>query len=220
MVKLIVFDWNGTLLSDVYECMEADNLVLKAFGGKTVDIRTYRDTIVVPVIHFYVAQGCSRQKIAQDSQKASNIFFKKYKELADKTTLRKGTTELLQWLQSHSIEAIILSNHSPEGIHYHLDRFGIAKYFSDILADVGDSSLIKQEKGERLKKYLHQRDFSPSNAAIIGDTAEEAEIGKSLGMLTVAITGGYFSESRLKKADPDYLVHDLRELRDIVEQTQ
>lgn len=220
MVKLIVFDWNGTLLSDVRECMEADNLVLKAFGGKLVNIRTYRDTIIVPVINFYVAHGCSRKKIAQDSQKAGDIFFKKYKELADKTTLRKGARGLLKWLKAHSIEAVILSNHSPEGIYYHLDRFDIEKYFNAVLADVGDSSLMKQEKGERLKKYLYQRDFSPSDAAIIGDTAEETEIGKRLGMLTVAITGGYFSESRLKAADPDYLVRDLGELRNIIETTR
>ncbi|MFA6549934.1 MAG: HAD family hydrolase, partial [Candidatus Gracilibacteria bacterium] len=69
MKKLIVFDWNGTLLSDTQACMEADNHVLKAFGGKSVDLKTYRDTIVIPAIDFCVQHGCNRKEIQQKSQK-------------------------------------------------------------------------------------------------------------------------------------------------------
>ena len=34
MIKLVVFDWNGTLLSDAVATTEADNHVLGLFGIK------------------------------------------------------------------------------------------------------------------------------------------------------------------------------------------
>lgn len=54
---------------------------------------------------------------------------------------------------------------------------------------------------------------------IIGDSPEEVEIGKDVGIKTVAITGGYYSTSRLRKSKPDFLINNLIELIRIVRKT-
>lgn len=50
----------------------------------------------------------------------------------------------------------------------------------------------------------------------IGDTREEVEIGKELGFKTVALTGGNNSTKILRSAKPDFLIHSLVELKEIL----
>jgi len=52
---------------------------------------------------------------------------------------------------------------------------------------------------------------------IVGDSTEEIEIGKRIGIKNVAITGGWVATSRLKNAQPDYLINNLGKLRSIIE---
>ena len=57
---------------------------------------------------------------------------------------------------------------------------------------------------EGLKDYLKT---NPAHAGIIvGDTEEEIDIGRELGLVTVAITDGACSTSRLRAMKPHFLV--------------
>ena len=44
---------------------------------------------------------------------------------------------------------------------------------------------------------------------IVGDTEEEIEIGRELGLVTIAITDGMCSTSRLRSMKPDFLIDTL-----------
>jgi len=39
MIKLVSFDWNGTILADTYAVLESDNEVLKALGKKPITLK-------------------------------------------------------------------------------------------------------------------------------------------------------------------------------------
>jgi len=67
-----------------------------------------------------------------------------------------------------------------------------------------------------MKVKKHKKD----DIIIVGDSLEEIEIGKNLGIKTVAITNGYVSTARLKAAKPDFLINTLTELIDIVENSK
>ena len=45
MKKLIVFDWNGVLLSDTVACLDADNYMLKQLGAKPISLKRFRETL-------------------------------------------------------------------------------------------------------------------------------------------------------------------------------
>jgi len=220
MKKLIVFDWNGTLFSDTQACMDADNHVLKAFGGKPVDLKTYRDTIIIPAIDFYVEHGCNRKGIDQKSQKVSEVFHSFYEPRAAKCRTRQGAKQLLKWLSHYSVKSIILSNHTVIGINNQLERLGLTNLVSEVLANSSlDSSLKGRNKKEKLANYIKTHKYDPTDIFIIGDSPEETEFGKELGVGTVAITNGYYSEARLKVVEPDHLVHGLNEFQKIIKQS-
>ncbi len=217
MKKLVVFDWNGTLLADTRACMAADNHVLETFGGTPVSLKQYRDTMIIPAINFYVKHGCNREKLVNNSQRLGEVFHSFYEPRAAKCRSRKGARALLEWLSKNNIQSIVLSNHTTEGINFQLKRLKINKYISEVIANSSlDNSMKKRNKKEKLEQYLLQHNYQPTEAIIIGDSMEETEIGKSLSIESVAISEGYYSTARLKKAIPNFFIHNLLELIDIL----
>lgn len=217
MIKLVVFDWNGTLLADTLACMDADNCVLNTFGGKQVDLRTYRETIIIPAIDFYVEHGCKREQLQKGSEKLGKVFHTFYEPRVVKARTRKNAHKLLKWLKDHNIDSTILSNHTVEGISFQLKRLQIEKYIKELLANtILDSSMKKRNKTEKLLQYFEKSNLKSSEVVIIGDSPEEIEMGKSISITTVAITNGYYSKRRLVLSNPDYVIDNLNELITII----
>ncbi len=139
-----------------------------------------------------------------------------YEKRAANVRLRKGARKLLEFIKKNEIEAVILSNHTHEGIESQLSRLKIKKYFSDILANNKETALLSRNKQERLINFLKTKKIKSTKVIIIGDSPEEVEIGRKAKITTVAITNGFYSTSRLKKAKPDYLISNLEEVIKII----
>lgn len=99
MIKLIVFDWNGTLLADTRACMDADNFVIQNYGGKPfASVREFRAIVTIPAFDFYVARGCERKKLLADMKTVRAMFHNFYEKRACRCRLRKGARSLLRIL--------------------------------------------------------------------------------------------------------------------------
>lgn len=217
MIKAIVFDFNGVLLADTQACLAADNHVLETFGGKPVNLKAYRDTFIIPAVNFYSLHGCDKNELLKNSQKLGNVFHTYYEPRAAKCRSRKGARELLKWLKGRSVTSVILSNHTVEGIEFQLKRLKLDRYIDQVLANTRqDDSMKGRNKAEKLKQLIKNNHYKKDDVLIIGDSPEEIEVGKSLGIATVAITGGYYATRRLKQSHPDHLINRLSELKDIV----
>lgn len=217
MIKAVVFDFNGTLLADTNACWETDNRVLKTFGGSQVSLKTYRDTIVIPAIDFYSIHGCNKVELTKNSESLGSVFHEFYEKRAANLRSRKNARTALRWLQESKIESVILSNHTISGINFQLERLGLKEYVAAILANSAlDSSMKGRNKQEKLEEYAKSSGLEKRGIIIVGDTCEEIEIGRSMGLTTVAITGGYYSAARLKKGGPDFMIGNLGELIKIV----
>jgi len=217
MIKLLVFDFNGVLIADTQASMATDNHILKTFGGKPVGLKVYRDMIIIPAINFYSAHGCNRNVLLKKSDKLGKVFHTFYEKRAAKLRSRKYAKRILKWLHKNNVRSIILSNHTVVGIDYQLKRFDVKEYIERVIANTSlDSSMKTRNKEEKLSDYIKSNNFKESEIMIIGDSPEEIEIGKALGIRTIAITGGYYSTSRLRKSKPDFLINNLKELIEIV----
>src|SRR3989338_2644785 len=121
-IKLVVFDWNGVLIADTRGCLEADNYVLKAFGGKPVSLKVYRDTIIIPSLTFYTMHGADEKELRSNTEKWGRIFHDYYGRRVSKVRSRKGVRKLLKWLGKNNIKSIIMSNHLLDDIKLQLKR--------------------------------------------------------------------------------------------------
>lgn len=215
MIKLIAFDWNGTLLADTNPSLKASNEVFKIYGLKPINITGFRQTFTIPIKKMWENNGLKREI---NFLEQSLTFHPLYEKYAAHTRTRQGTKELLTWLENHRIKQMIYSNHIAPDIIKQLMRLNIFEYFDEVLArPVGDHShTLNKNKEQKLYDYVKRNKLKPREVITVGDTEEEIEIGKAAGFYTVAITGGYNSTSRLKKQKPDFLIHNMLELKKII----
>ena len=218
MIKLVVFDWNGVLIADAGICAKSVSNVLKSLGRKSIDIGTFRKVFSIPASNIYRSQGFTEDEIQENANIIQERFHADYEPRATKVRTRHGARELLDFLHKRKIECIILSGHSIEGIESQLKRLGLGKYFSNIFANDIYGAMKGRNKLEKINKFLEQRSISKNEILIIGDSTEETEAGRHLGIHTVAITGGYVSTRRLKETNPDFLISDLHQLIGIIEE--
>ena len=209
--KLFVFDWNGTLLADTRPSWRAGNDCLKFYGAKPISLQRHRATFTFPIIPFYEKNGVSAETVLERRDEGNDVFQSAYAKYAKNTRLRKGARDLLTHLKNNKVTCIILSNYRIDKINEHLKRLNIQHYFDYVSAHDCDGTTILQSttKVLRLRDYLETKGFKPRDTVIIGDTMEEPDIARELGLTSIGITDGYITPARLYKARPDHIVHRL-----------
>jgi phosphoglycolate phosphatase len=213
--KYIAWDWNGTLLDDTDITLESGNKMFKYLNLPSMDVDTFRQKYVMPLKTFYnnLGIGIGEERF----EDARHAFFEHYEPLVETTSLRTGAVEILEQTKQNQVTNIIVSNHVIDQINILLQRHNIQDYFEDVVAFTGYGTEHRQlSKGEKLKLYVDDHSLHNGDMMIVGDTIEEIEIAKELDMTSVAITGGLYSEERLRTLKPDYLIHSLGELKPIL----
>ncbi|MCL4678836.1 MAG: haloacid dehalogenase-like hydrolase [Alphaproteobacteria bacterium] len=216
--KLAVFDWNGTLIADTKQAWVASNACLEFYGVPPITLKKQRETFDFPIIHYYKRNGCDIDKVLETREQANVIFQSLYEKLAANVRTRRGARDLLEWLRGHNVTCIILSNYLTHKIEPQLERLNLKEFFSFVSANNCDGTTILSatNKLERLSEFMVKRGYGPQNAFIIGDSMEEPDIGRKLGITSIGITGGCISEPRLRKANPDYTIGALPQAKTIL----
>lgn len=193
-------------------------MCLEFYGGQAISMKTHRDTFCFPIIPFYEKHGVSEETVLERRDEGNAVFQDTYEQLAAKARTRHGARKLLEYLNEQDAECIILSNYITERIDRHLKRLKIEHYFSYVSAHDCDGTTILQSttKVLRLRDYMATSGHAPEDTIIIGDTMEEPEIARALGITSIGITDGYISRARLREAAPDHIVQRLDEIISIL----
>lgn len=191
MYQYIFWDWNGTIIDDVGVALNAVNQMLRERHYPEITLQRYRELMDTPIIHFY-----------------EPIFeLEKYpfEEIADEfqCLYQNGNpqpysviTNLLQQFQEQGRHQIILSSSEQQSILSSLDVLGIHKFFDAVL---GADDIYAQSKVERAVDYLRQKQISPEQCILIGDTVHDYEVADSMGIACVLLSCGHDDERRLRE---------------------
>jgi phosphoglycolate phosphatase len=218
MIKLVAFDWNGTLLADTKIAWRADNEALKALKLKPISLNRFKDCFDIPIKNYWLKVGLTEKFLKGNLKKLEIAFQKHYRSTENSAKFRANARSTLAWLRKQQILAVAYSNAPSSHVSMHIKRLKETKGFNEILGrpDADFSHLMMRGKQDRLQKYVKSKKLKPHEIISVGDTVEETQIGKHLGYHTVAITGGYNTTARLKKQRPDFLIHNMKELIGII----
>ena len=129
MIKLVAFDWNGTLLADTKICWQACLPGFKIAGvNKPISLLKWRKTYNIPYIECLIKNGADRKLCIKNSKKISEVFHTIYEKSASGCRTRSGTSEILAWIRNQKIQSMIYSNHTVDGIEKQLKRLGIREH--------------------------------------------------------------------------------------------
>lgn len=218
MSYLAVFDWNGTLFNDMVATHEATNASLAFFGKGPITLEEEQETFTFPLIHFYEKMGINADDYLRHTDALGQLFVEVYERENVNCTLRDGATDLLDWLTHHGVTCKILSNHRTEHLMADVNRFDIAHYFETISGNADPATIVQGlSKQMRLEKYMKQNSFDADKTFIIGDSHEEPELARRLGITGISISGGLLSPARMARVGADYTVDCLRQVQPILQ---
>jgi phosphoglycolate phosphatase len=217
--KLAVFDWNGTLIDDADACLQGTNASLARAGKPPITLERSRDTMDFPIIHYYTRNGIDLDDYLANLEDYGEAYFEVYKKASRTSPLRQGTVDLLSWLQDQEIDLMILSNYVTHELKAQISERHVFQYFKHISGndDFNLQEHTRTTKAGRLKAIMNEFGYKPEESFIVGDSLEEPDIAKQLGLKCFSVTWGSISTERLSKSPTHHIVEDLAEIKEILQ---
>ena len=199
-MKLLLFDFDGTIVDSLRVAFKAYNSIAKSYGIKEFkNEKDFSRLYDKNIYESFIEQGVPRERINDFMIDLRNAFFDKgYSAL-----LFPGIKEAIESLATKNKVIIITSNLSP-AVRKLLSDAGLSG-ISDVLG--GDQGRSKVEK---IKNVMNR--YPEVDIYYIGDTVGDVLEGKKAGVKTVAVTWGYHGKAKLKRAKPDYIADRAEEL--------
>jgi len=217
--KLIIFDFDGVIADTFQQAFEASTLASKEYGFTPFPSRQefYNDLNVTAktapglILNRFKKHGIInglKGIIHQlsNSKKFKHGIVKYFGPLLHKATFFKGVPELLAKLEGKA-EMVILSNNQTKGINEFLEKANLAKYFSEVHGF--ENTMIKTKA---LEKILKSRNIDLENVVFVTDMKNDIRDAKPLNIPVLAVTYGYNTTEKIKKAKPKKMVSSVQEI--------
>ena len=209
-MKHIIWDFNGTLLSDAQLGVDCDNHVFDVLGLPRITIDDYRQHMTMPVRDFYTALGVDLNVYKYET--ISRLWLDRFNQHAVSVGLVPGTLELTKRLKAAGFTQSILSASYEKSLLEQCKALGIDAYMDEI-GGLGDESA--QKKTDIGRRQLEKLGLKGENCVLVGDMVADSELADALGTDCVLVPWGHNSEARLKKTGR-VVVRDMEELERVL----
>tara|TARA_B100001964_G_scaffold124970_1_gene138418 strand:+ start:289 stop:939 length:651 start_codon:yes stop_codon:yes gene_type:complete len=190
----IIWDWNGTLLDDVWLSVQSINTVLSRYELPQITTSRYLDIFTFPVIEYYKLLGFNFD--TDPFEKVGTEFINEYTYNQYLPKLHKDLIKVLKEINDLKVSQSLVSAATQKMldklIHYHK----LANYFETV---IGQDNHYAYGKEDTVSKWLDARSLDPSHVLFIGDTIHDNEVAINSGMQSLLISHGHTSRERLLK---------------------
>lgn len=194
-MKTVLWDWNGTILDDVWIGLEAMNVLLKRYHRPLLrDIEHYRSVFCFPVSDYYEKLGVGGDLFPVTSVEWMDEYYAR----EEKCLLRKGAMEALDAFRGMGCRQVVLSASKRDNLLKQMARYeGVRDYFDEVL---GLDHIYATSKVAIGQKWLEENGVDPADCVMLGDTLHDAEVARSLSCRCVLVDGGHQLKSDLLTA--------------------
>lgn len=217
MLKLVIFDLDGTIAEYKLRYDEAREEVLKYLEERGID----RWRVHARTISQILAKAEKIIKVKGGLKLFKEVKREAYRrvewlemEAARSTSLIPGVKECFKKLKEMGLKIAIATNNNRRATEYVLKRLGVADYV-DYTVTRNDVEEFKPNPTQ-LKWLLSKANVSREEAIYVGDSFIDIIAAKKAGIKIIAVPFGLYSIDELKKHNPDYLAKDYREVLEII----
>jgi phosphoglycolate phosphatase len=205
-VKVILWDWNGTLLDDVEACISSMNAMLSSRNMPPLTADRYREVFTFPVIDYYRRIGWDMQKESWDA--LAMEFISLYLEKLPQAPLHADAFPVLDYLAGKKFRQVIISAMEQNALIDSVGQKGISHFFERI-EGIGDHYAFS--KADIALKAIQDMNVNPSSAFLIGDTLHDLEVAHLIACDCILVANGHQTKDRLS-AMHDRVITDLKEI--------
>lgn len=219
MIKLLIYDLDGTLIDSCRDIANAVNWTLKEIGFKELSLKQISSFVGRGVTNLMTGvlkeslrqEGNSNEESKMDKllEQSIKLYRAHYgKHLLDETKLYPSVKTVLEHFKNRK-QAVITNK--PEGFSNEiLKGLKIDSYFFRVIG--GDQKFPKKPAPEPVLEIVKSAQVHPDEGVLIGDSAIDVETGRNAKIKTIAVTYGFNSLDEIKHSGPDFIFSDLAEL--------
>lgn len=207
MNKAFIFDWSGTL-SDNFHCFcQVCNLMFQDLGKNPILKKEIKLNFTLPYMKFW------NRYFPDLSKERQCILYEKYIHKVDKPELYPKVEEVIRFLNNSDWKMFILSSDPISKLILETKKSALSQFFKKVVGDI-------HEKSEIIVSLIDEFDLDNNSTYYVGDTSGDVEAGKTAKVKTIGISWGFQHKSVLSKSNPDFLIDNIIEIKDIVNGTQ
>lgn len=191
-LKTIFWDWNGTLLDDVEECIDIINCSLQKRSLQTLTRAEYLEKFEFPVINYYKSIGFDFS--VESFEDVGREYINAYAAKMFECNLHPGARRALDSMRRLGISQYILSALQHSALKKCISHYQLADCFARVQGLDDAYAHSKVDLGQML---LDEIGCDRGSALMIGDTVHDYETASAMGIRCVLIAAGHNSRERL-----------------------
>lgn len=209
MNKILIWDFNGTIIDDLEICLSIENQMLKERNMKYgYTVEDYRNLFCFPVKDYYKKLGYTFEE--ESYQTVSDEFNVRYDALFKNAKLTEGFLDKIHEAISKGYTNVIVSATEQNTLVDQVKSLGIEKYFDEL---IGIDNNMAFSKVEHAKKWMKEKDINHSLCTYIGDTLHDLETIKALNIEEYyLVSNGHQSYEVLETEAKGHVIQTLKEV--------
>jgi phosphoglycolate phosphatase len=219
-MKLFLFDIDGTLLTTD----GAGRAALKSAGAdlfaieedlRTINVSGSTDTAIVQDILRHHSLDVSTANV--NRYLGGYLVWLKQHLASQSGAVLPGVISLLDVLAKDSQAIGLLTGNVRRGAQIKLTAHGIWDRFS--FGAFGDDNSDRNQLGPIAKRRAEaalNTEFAAHDIVVIGDTPKDIACARAFGAVAVAVATGRYSLANLSEHQPNHLVGDLADTKDLL----
>lgn len=217
MIRLAIFDLDGTLLDTLEDIANACNYALEACGCPTHNIDAYRKFVGRGIMNLFRSALPEEMRNEDMAHKIREAFIPYYNEHKDDMTRPyPGITQLLDTLTSKGINLAVASNKYQEATE-ELVRKHFGKYAFACVLGQREGHPIKPDPDIINEAIAASKGAKPEETVYCGDSDVDMQTGMNAGVKTIGVTWGFRTREELAAYSPQLLADSPEEICNFIE---
>lgn len=214
MLRLAVFDLDGTLLNSLPDLADAVNYALEKVQlpqRTDAEVRSFIGHGILDLLQKSASPVTDEEVLAKLKMHFDAYYGVNY---CNRSVLYPGIRELLQLLKEKGIQGVIYSNKSDEFVQQIASALFSEDTFTGIMGY--RKEFPKKPDPAQLKAFQKTLDIPDEDCIYIGDSDVDIITGKNAHMTTIGVSWGYRDRALLEQTKPDYLVDSVSQLQQLI----
>ncbi len=208
MIRLVVFDWDGTLMDSEARIVTAMQQAFLAQGAAVPSRSAVCEIIGLDLDRAAALLGTDLTPARITA--IVRAYRQRYAQLHGiPTPLFEGARELLAQLVEAGFMLAVATGKSRRGLDRAMEESGVAEFFATTRC--GEEATPKPDPA-MLRDILLDLDTSPTEALMVGDTVYDLMMAAAARTYAAAVTYGAHSRQRLINLEPALVIDTLTDL--------